>query len=71
MLLSVMALPGRHCTTGKENLLSKEVSATMPKEKEKPLPEDKDALLAEIERLESEIKRLKLKQIFGEWQRKS
>ena len=44
----------------KRELLSKEVSATMPKEKEKPLPEDKDALLAEIERLESEIKRLKL-----------
>lgn len=44
----------------KHDLLGREDRITMSKEKDKPLPDDKDALLAEIETLKGQIKRLRL-----------
>jgi len=44
----------------KKGLLCKEDSITMPKAEDKPLPDDRDALLSEIESLQRQIKRLKL-----------
>ncbi|MDD2587050.1 MAG: transposase [Syntrophomonadaceae bacterium] len=44
----------------KKNLLGKEDSITMPEAEDKPLPDDKDALLSEIESLKRQIKGLKL-----------
>lgn len=44
----------------KNDLLGKEDSITMSKAEDKPLPDDKDALLSEIESLKRQIKGLKL-----------
>ncbi|MEQ8200680.1 MAG: IS3 family transposase [Syntrophomonadaceae bacterium] len=44
----------------KNDLLGKEDSKTMPKAQDKPLPDDKDALVSEIESLKRQIKTLKL-----------
>ena len=44
----------------KNDLLSKENSITMPEAEDKPLPDNKDALLSEIESLKRQIKGLKL-----------
>lgn len=44
----------------RNDLLCKGDSTTMPKEDDKPLPDDRDALLSEIELLKRQIKRLKL-----------
>jgi putative transposase len=44
----------------KNDLLQMEDCITMPREEDKPLPNDRDAFLSEIETLKSQIKRLKL-----------
>ena len=50
----------------KRKLLDKEYKTTVQKREGKPLPDDKNALLSEIESLKTQIKRLKLeKDILG------
>jgi transposase InsO family protein/transposase-like protein len=44
----------------KDALLGKGDSITMPKEKDEPLPDDRDTLLSEIETLKRQIRRLKM-----------